>query len=86
MNDLGKAWRITEQEHKAMLAEIDRQRTRAERLRLELEKIGWMDEFLDADGARAMMNIARDAMNTDEELAAKASTSALTSTEQKAAP
>lgn len=39
---------------------------RAERLRLELEKIGWMDEFLDAAGARAMMNIARDAVNADE--------------------
>jgi hypothetical protein len=39
---------------------------RAERLRLELEKIGWMDEFLDADGAKAMMNIAREAVEADE--------------------
>ena len=40
---------------------------RAERLRLELEKIGWMDEFLNADGAKAMMQIARDAVNADED-------------------
>ncbi len=39
---------------------------RAERLRLALEQIGWMDEFLDADGARAMMQIARAAVNADE--------------------
>ena len=40
---------------------------RAERLRLELEKIGWMDEFLDAAGAKAMMNIARAAVQADED-------------------
>lgn len=40
---------------------------RAERLRLELEKIAWMDEFLDADSAKAMMGIAREAVRTDEE-------------------
>ena len=39
---------------------------RAERLRLELEKIAWMDEFLDAHGAKVMMQIARDAVNEDE--------------------
>ena len=38
---------------------------RAERLRLALEEIGWMDEFLDADGAKAMMKIARSAVNAD---------------------
>ena len=42
------------------------EKARGERLRLELEKIGWMDEFLDADGARAMMNIAREAVQADE--------------------
>lgn len=52
MTDLGKA----------MMAE----KARADRLRLELEKIAWMDEFLDADGARAMMNIAREAIRNDE--------------------
>jgi hypothetical protein len=40
---------------------------RAERLRLELEKIAWMDEFLDAEGARQMMQIARDAIQADED-------------------
>jgi hypothetical protein len=39
-------------------------------LRFELEKIGWMDEFLDAAGAKAMMEIARDAVSDDEERAA----------------
>lgn len=43
------------------------QKARAERLRLKLEKIGWMDEFLNADGAKAMMNIARDAVQADED-------------------
>lgn len=42
------------------------ERERAERLRLALEQIAWMDEFLDADGARAMMNIAREAIRNDE--------------------
>lgn len=41
---------------------------RAERLRLELEKIAWMDEFLDADSAKAMMKIARKAVEVDERM------------------
>jgi hypothetical protein len=41
------------------------ERERSERLRLALEQIAWMDEFLDKDGARAMMNIAREAINND---------------------
>ncbi len=44
---------------------------RAETLRLELEKIAWMDEFLDAAGAREMMNIARDAVRADESTVTK---------------
>lgn len=42
---------------------------RVERLRLALEGIAWMDEFLeflDADGAKAMMNLAREAIRNDE--------------------
>lgn len=50
-----------------LVAFCRKQHARAERLRLELEKIGWMDEFLDADGVRAMMQIARDAVNADED-------------------
>jgi hypothetical protein len=39
---------------------------RAEGLRIELEKIAWMDEFTDGPlGAKAMMNIAREAINKD---------------------
>jgi hypothetical protein len=48
------------------LCPLCRERARSERLRLELEKIGFMDEFLDAEGAKAMMNIARDAIEEDE--------------------
>lgn len=44
-----------------------REVARSERLRLELEKIGFMDEFLDADGARAMMSLARKAVEVDEQ-------------------
>jgi hypothetical protein len=33
-----------------------------ERLRKALNQIAWMDEFLSADAAREMMNIARDAL------------------------
>lgn len=47
---------------KTALAEHER----AERLRLALEQIAWMDEFLDSDCARAMMNIAREALRNDE--------------------
>jgi hypothetical protein len=32
------------------------------RLRKALSQIAWMDEFLSADAARDMMNIARDAL------------------------
>lgn len=45
---------------------VCRATARAEQLRLELEKIAWLDEFLDAAGARAMMNIAREAVQADE--------------------
>jgi len=34
------------------------------RLRLELEKIAWMDEFLDEAGTRAMIGIARAALSS----------------------
>ena len=34
-----------------------------ERLRKALSQIAWMDEFLSADAAREMMNIARDALS-----------------------
>ena len=50
-----------------MQMEIERLTTRCGRLRSALEKIGWLDEFLDADGAMAMMNMARDAVNADEQ-------------------
>jgi hypothetical protein len=39
---------------------------RLDKLRLALERIGWMDEFLNAEGAKAMLRIARDAVNEDE--------------------
>jgi len=35
-----------------------------ERLRLELEKIAWMDEFLDEAGAMAMVGVARAALSS----------------------
>lgn len=50
---------------KALEKKYAAEKERAERLRLALESIAWMDEFLDADGARAMMNIAREAINND---------------------
>ena len=37
-----------------------------ERLRLVLEKIAWMDEFLDEAGTRAMIGIARAALSSHE--------------------
>jgi hypothetical protein len=49
-------------------AEFVKQRDRAERLRLELEKIAWMDEFLEHDDCAGwMLKIARDAIIDDEE-------------------
>jgi hypothetical protein len=45
-------------------------KVRADKLRFALEQIGWMDEFLDADGAKAMLQIARNAVNEDEAIKA----------------
>lgn len=53
-------------DHSLVSKAVANERTRAERLRLALEAIAWMDEFLDADGAKAMMNIAREALRNDE--------------------
>jgi hypothetical protein len=46
--------------------EISRLQLRIEKLRFALEQIGCTHEFLDADGAKMMLRIARNAVNEDE--------------------
>jgi len=41
--------------------------TEVGRLRLGLEKIAWMDEFLDEAGTRAMIGIARAALSSKKD-------------------
>lgn len=56
---------VSDDPHSLVTKAIAIEHQRAERLRLALEQIAWMDEFLDADGAKAMMSIAREAINND---------------------
>ncbi len=53
-----------------LLDDIVRLHDRIARLRQAFDGIGYMDAFLDADCARHMMQIAREAIEADNEIAA----------------